>query len=364
MTEQFLHGVQLVSDTVGTRPVKTVKSSVIGCVLKASKEIPATLVTTEKDIAYLKGEGAEVDALHWIRQQGAAMIVAVGTVDATTAVAADKGLELLKTAESTVFAEPRIIICPEFSSTAAVATKMKAVADSLQAVAIIDCPKGADKAAAKAYAAANQGSRTFTCWPYVKASDKDGAEVEAPMAPFVAGLIAKSDNERGFWWSPSNQEINGIVGLKTAVDFKLGVTDCTANEMNELKITTIVNQSGYKLWGNRMGDNSFISVLRTKDLINDSLQRAHLWAVDQNLTSNFIESVTGSVNAYLRHLTALGAILGGECWVDPELNTPEILQQGKVYFDFDFTPPTPAEHITFRSHLVNTYFANIVGGNE
>ena len=64
-------------------------------------------------------------------------------------------------------------------------------------------------------------------------------------------------------------------------------------------------------------------------------------------------------NAYLRHLTTIGAILGGKCWADPELNTPDQISQGKVYFDFDFTPPFPAEHITFRSQMVNDYLTEI-----
>ena len=45
----------------------------------------------------------------------------------------------------------------------------------------------------------------------------------------------------------------------------------------------------------------------------------------------------------------------GRCWVDPELNTPQAIADGRVYFDFDFTPPYPAEHIVFRSHLVDDY---------
>lgn len=57
---------------------------------------------------------------------------------------------------------------------------------------------------------------------------------------------------------------------------------------------------------------------------------------------------------------AVGAVLGGRCWADEELNTPDQIAQGKVYFDFDFTPPYPAEHITFRSHLVNDYLVEIL----
>jgi len=69
--------------------------------------------------------------------------------------------------------------------------------------------------------------------------------------------------------------------------------------------------------------------------------------------------VTNSVNAYLRRLKAVGAILGGRCYADPELNTPENIALGRVYFDFDFTPPFPAERITFRSHMVHDYLSEV-----
>ena len=49
-----------------------------------------------------------------------------------------------------------------------------------------------------------------------------GTEVQRPAAARVAGLIAKSDAERGFWWSPSNRPLYGIVGTARAVDFELG----------------------------------------------------------------------------------------------------------------------------------------------
>ncbi|MFP3024530.1 MAG: phage tail protein, partial [Wolbachia sp.] len=48
-----------------------------------------------------------------------------------------------------------------------------------------------------------------------------------------------------------------------------------------------------------------------------------------------------------------GAIISGKCYATPELNTPANIASGKVSFDFEFTPPYPAEQIIFRSHLVN-----------
>jgi phage tail sheath protein FI len=191
----------------------------------------------------------------------------------------------------------------------------------------------------------------------------DGETSQEWASACVAGLIAKSDNDRGWWWSPSNQEINGIVGTARAIDFAMGDANCRANLLNEKNITTIIRQQGYRLWGNRTLSSdskwAFLCVVRTADMIDESLKAAHLWAVDRGITKTYVDDVIEGVNAYLRYLTNIGAILGGSCWADPDLNSADQIAQGKIYFDFDFTPVYPAEHIIFRSHLVNDYIKEI-----
>lgn len=244
-----------------------------------------------------------------------------------------------------------------------VVAELLAIADRLRAVIIADGPDTTD-AAAIAWAGDFGSKRVYVVDPGVKVLDEDANIVTQPASARVAGIIAKSDDERGFWWSPSNRPVYGIVGTTRAVDFVLGDANSRANLLNEQNVATIIRQDGYRLWGNRTLSSdpvwAFLSVVRTADMINESLQRAHLWAVDRNITKTYIEDVTEGVNAYLAHLKALGAILGGKCWADPELNTAEALAAGKVYFDFDFTPPAPAEHVTFRSRLVNDYFEEVV----
>ena len=148
--------------------------------------------------------------------------------------------------------------------------------------------------------------------------------------------------------------------------FSLGDPTCRANLLNENEVTTIINQDGFRLWGNRTCSNdqkwAFISVVRAADLINESIQRAHFWAIDRNITKTYIEDVSESVNAYIRSLIQHGALLGGKCWADPEANTPANIAAGNVVFDVEFTVSTPAERITFRSHLVNDYFSVVVNG--
>ena len=142
--------------------------------------------------------------------------------------------------------------------------------------------------------------------------------------------------------------------------FGLGDPNSAANLLNEADVATVIRENGFRLWGNRTTSSdakfAFLSVRRTADMVNESLLRAHLWAVDRCI--NRLQDVRESVNEYLRSLTARGAILGGECWVDPEANTESTIAAGQAVFDFDFTPCTPAERVTFRSVLTNGYLKN------
>lgn len=244
----------------------------------------------------------------------------------------------------------------------AVVAEMIGVAEALRAVIIADGPNTND-ADAIAYAGDFGSPRVYLVDPKVLKTGPDGNLKTEWGSAVTAGVIAKSDAERGWWWSPSNLPINGIQGTARAIDFKLGDANARANLLNEKNVTTIIRQNGFRLWGNRTLSAdpkwAFLCVVRTADIIADSLTAAHLWAVDRGITKNYVNDVVEGVNAYLRYLTNIGAILGGECWADPDLNTPDQIAQGKIYFDFDFTPVYPAEHITFRSHLVNDYIKNI-----
>lgn len=82
--------------------------------------------------------------------------------------------------------------------------------------------------------------------------------------------------------------------------------------------------------------------------------------MDRNITKNYIREVEEGVNAYIRQLVAQGALIGGRCWADPDLNTPAAIALGKVFFNFDFTAPYPAEHITFRSILTTDYLEELI----
>ncbi|KRR21715.1 phage tail sheath C-terminal domain-containing protein [Bradyrhizobium retamae] len=241
--------------------------------------------------------------------------------------------------------------------------EMKQLADGMKAHIIADGPSTTD-AAAFAYRNDHGTRRVFVVDPKVSGwSVKTSTYAIEPSSPRVAGLISRVDNQLGFWESPSNKEVYGIGGLARPIDYAYGDKNSRANILNENQIATFIRDDGWYLWGNRTcsADEkfAFLCVSRTADMIDISIAKAHRWAVDRSITKNYLEDVTASVKAYLRQLKTRGAILGGDCWVDPEFNTEADITQGHVTFSYDFTPPYPAERVTFRSHLVSDYIRNL-----
>jgi uncharacterized protein len=313
------------------------------------------LVTSPRNIDAQLGSNSYLGkSLEAIYKQAGAVVVVVRTASVAGDATNLTGVYALKRAQSALGYVPRIIIAEGAHSAI---NDVRSVCSSLRAISFIGLPtsEAPNSASAHNWVSINGNDRIQALWPFV-----NGGQDPAPLA---AGLLAKSDNERGFWWSPSNQEVLGVNSLDHPVDFQLGDPTSLANVLNEGKVTTFIRQSGFRLWGNLTGSSDpkyqFLSVRRTADIINDSIVNAHLWAVDRNISKTYIKDVVESVNDYLRHLINIGAILGGNCWADPDLNTPDQIALGKVYFNFDFTPPYPAQTLTFRSILTNDYLTEI-----
>lgn len=335
---------------------------------------PVLVIGSRRQSARLGALGTLPKAMDAIFDQAPAWVVIVrvaeGVDDAATQTnlignsATGTGMHALVAAESATGVKPRILIAPEWTDEPAVAAEMLGVADQLKAVVIIDGPNTTSEAAVD-YRANFGSDRAYIIDPQVKVWDSaSNSPAYEPASARVAGIINKSDNERGFWWSPSNRLMNGITGTKRPVGFGLNDPLSEANYLNENEVATIIRKDGFRLWGNRSCSAdpkwAFLSVRRTADMIHEALIRAHFWAVDRNITKVFIEEVMFAVQSYINHLQAKGAVLGGSVWIDAELNTPESIASGRIYFDFDFTPPYPAERITFRSHLVTDYIRNII----
>jgi uncharacterized protein len=319
--------------------------------------------------AYSATYAQGVDAVVMVR-------VAAGVDDAATLTnvlgsdTTSTGVYALLTSEAVTGQKPKILAAPGFTSTptaqpaSPVTLALVACANRLRGVALADGPNTTE---ADAYLdRAKFGSdRLYIVDPAVKVYDSvTGTYVNRPASGYVAGTLSKSDITRGFWWSPSNQIIEGISGTARPIQFALNSYETEANRLNEKAVSTIVQANGFRLWGNRSCATdplwAFLSVRRTADMVYESIELAMLWAMDRPFSQQLLLDIRDTVQEYLNSLIARGALLGGKVWLDPELNTEANLKAGKLYVDFDIEPPAPLEHLSFRAHREGSYYEELI----
>lgn len=386
MPDFFLHGAEVQQIDDGIRPIRTQKSSVIGfagTAPNAGGQFPVNepfLITGPRMAAALGAGGTLKDDYDAAYKNGASevigVIVPVGANDNETLAnvagsAVDgTGVFAFEAAPSRVDMKPRILGAPGFTSNPAAAgvnpviTNMLSVANKARSIVIKDGPN-TNEADAKIDRQNYGSDRLFIVDPAVTVFDAASATSQTrPASGFVAGLIAKRDVEKGFWWSPSNQVIRGITGTTRPVPFELSSPATEANRMNEAEVATIIRRQGFRLWGNRSTSAdaqwAFLSVRRTADIIYDAIELAQLWAMDRPMSAQLIMDIRDSVQAFGQSLVNQGALLGFNTWLDPELNTEATLKAGKLYLDFDFEPPAPLEHLIFRAHRNGLYYDDLV----
>ncbi|BGI52616.1 MAG: phage tail sheath subtilisin-like domain-containing protein [Candidatus Hamiltonella defensa (Ceratovacuna japonica)] len=306
-------------------------------------------------------------------------VTAAEVLGTTNAADQRTGMKALENADSLFGFRPKLLIAPGFSHFNAVTTAMIALADQCEAIAYIDAPAGITFAQAIA-GRGPQGTINFNtasdrvrlCYPQVKVYDKATNQTRLdPLSARAAGLRAKVDREKGFWWSSSNQELMGIVGIERPLSARIDDANSEVNLLNQNGITTVFNSfgSGLRLWGNRTAAwptvthlKNFENVRRTGDMINESIRHFSLQYIDRPINQGLIDALTESVNGYGRRLIADGALLGFHCWYDPANNTKDALSLGQLKLNYKYTPPPPMEHLTFETEITNEYLTFLKSG--
>lgn len=401
----FLHGVETIEYQKGPNAVQTIATAIIGLVGTAPIQTVAAdhktvntpvLITNDKDAAaYFGADTAGYTipaALAAIFAQGAGPIIVVNVLDpanpahltagnpdptkisaadiigATLANGSRTGLMALQDAKPTFGFTPKQIIAPGYTTLAGVMTQMDAIAAKLRAIAWVDAPAGltpAQAIQARTTTLNSASKRLGLCYPSVKAVDGTGTTVLRPLSAFAAGATAARDIEKGYWWSPSNTELKGVVGLERPIDGSFQDPNAELNLLNASGLCTVYvgYGTGYRFWGNRSaafpGNNDpdcFISVRRTADVIEESLELASLKYVDRPLLPALVDQILDDANAFIRALIGRGAIVDGKAFFDKAKNPADQLAAGHLTIGYRFMPPAPLERLSFEAYLdVNLY---------
>ncbi len=279
----------------------------------------------------------------------------IGGVDATTGNR--EGIEALLDTSSVYGFAPKTLIAPQYSSSKTVMDALLAKAATLRAVAIADQAVGATMEEALAYRNQFDNARAIVTWPLLQITDPvTETPVTVPFSPYLAGVMSRTDNELGFWHSPSNKPILGITGLERPIPFiSFHSADSLANYLNEMGLVTAIHFEGYRVWGNRSATTDtawhFIAVRRQFDVIEDSIELGTLHLLDRPINKAFFEDLTDSVQAFLNSLVGRQALIAGTVKVLAEDNPPAEIANGHVTARLDLTPTYPAERITYNATL-------------
>ncbi len=192
-------------------------------------------------------------------------------------------------------------------------------------------------------------------YPWIKISDPvSGRPKFLPPSGFMAGIYARSDDERGVHKAPANEVIAGVIDIET------NVTKAEQSLLNPNGINCIRKFSGrgIRVWGARTLASDpawrYINVRRLFNYVEESVERSTQWIVFEPNDHALWAKVRRDLTAFLRTVWLSGALFGQspekafyvKC--DEETNLPELRDLGQMVCEIGMAPVKPAEFVIFR----------------
>ncbi len=176
----------------------------------------------------------------------------------------------------------------------------------------------------------------------------------------IAGVMARTDNERGVWKAPAGLDasLRGVAGLSVPL------TDAECGELNPLAVNCLrtLPAAGRIVWGARTtrGDDrladewKYVPVRRTALFIEETLFRALQWVVFEPNDEPLWAQIRLNVGAFMHGLFRQGAFQGTtprdayfvKC--DKESTPQADVDRGIVNVVVGFAPLKPAEFVIIK----------------
>jgi hypothetical protein len=192
-------------------------------------------------------------------------------------------------------------------------------------------------------------------YPRVRFSDNG---IIKPVGPsgLIAGLMARTDSERGVWKAPAGTEAD----LRGVLDVELNMTDGENGVLNKLGVNCIRKfPNGIVNWGARTLDGNddfgsewkYIPIRRLALFLEESLFRGTKWVVFEPNDEPLWAKIRMNLNAFMFSLYRQGAFQGStpdkaffvKC--DGETTTANDRNLGIVNIQVGFAPLKPAEFV-------------------
>jgi phage tail sheath protein FI len=234
-------------------------------------------------------------------------------------------------------------------------------------VAILDAPPGLNAQQVDEWRTDKVGydSKYGTLyWPWIKVFDPVAGQARfVPPSGHVAGVWARSDEERGVHKAPANEILRGALALE------LNITKGEHDQLNPDGINCIraFPGRGIRIWGARTLSSDpawrYLNVRRLFNYIEESVLEGTQWVVFEPNDLDLWQRVKRTINAFLMRTWREGALFGAtpqeaffvKC--DAETNPPDVVDAGQLIVEIGVAPVKPAEFVIFR-------IAQYSGGEE
>ena len=223
--------------------------------------------------------------------------------------------------------------------------------------AILDGCRNLSVAGMLEYREKNLGASSYAAvyYPWIEVPHPAGqGRIKIPPSGHIAGVYARTDDQKGVHKAPGNEVIKGSLGPVAVL------TDAEHGMLNEVSVNAIVNVpgGGTTLMGARTLSNGtqwrYINVRRLLLYIEKSIQNSTRFAVFLPNNPSLWATVKRQVSDFLNTVWRSGALFGAtpdlayRVKVDEELNPPSVRALGQLIIEVVLYPVTPAEYIVFR----------------
>jgi phage tail sheath protein FI len=228
-------------------------------------------------------------------------------------------------------------------------------------------PGWADGAAAVAAMSAgftsNMNKRNAAIYfPALRATDplRNGSVQTFAPCGAVAGIMARTDAERGVWKAPAGLE----AGIAGASELTVKLTNEENGDLNPLGVNCLRTfpVSGNVVWGARTlagadvlaSEWKYVSVRRTALFLEESLYRGTQWVVFEPNDEPLWAQIRLNVGSFMHNLFRQGAFQGKTPRVaylvkcDGETTTQDDINLGVVNILVGFAPLRPAEFVIVK----------------
>jgi len=239
-----------------------------------------------------------------------------------------------------------------------------------RAFLVVDAPatwKVADGVAHVGDFSAIERSYSAIYFPRLRISDplQDGNLADFAPSGAVAGIMSRTDADRGVWKAPAGIEasLRGVLGLSVA-GLPGTLTDSENGDLNPLGVNCLRSfpNIGHVVWGARTLEGSdvlasqwkYTPVRRLALYIEESLFRGTQWVVFEPNDEPLWAQIRLNVGAFMQSLFRQGAFQGTtprEAYLvkcDKETTTQDDINRGVVNILVGFAPLKPAEFVIIQ----------------